>query len=56
MRLYIPWLKPMPKEYNIASFYVKVVAVYGLLTPMVFSGMILAGFDIFIIELDNIYL
>jgi hypothetical protein len=29
-----------------ASFYVKEFLVSGLLTPTVFSGMILAGFDI----------
>jgi hypothetical protein len=33
-----------------ASFYVKELLVGGLFTPMVLSGMILAGFDIFINE------
>jgi len=44
----VPWLNPIPREYRMASLSVKELLVDGLWTPIVFSGMILAGFDIFI--------
>lgn len=47
----ILWLNPIPREYNMASLSEKEFDVWGLLTPIAFSGMILAGLDIFIKKL-----